>query len=113
MRVGKVFNLFILNESMNNFIKIIKSLEHLVIDGVTEKQKHEIKKQEGGFLGALLAPLVTSLVQPVTSPVVKVISGREVRRAGRGYMDKNLVLHQPLKKQFTLNKRWSVCNKSR
>ena len=38
--------------------------------------KHEIKKQESGFLGALLAPLATSLVQPVISAVVKGISGR-------------------------------------
>ena len=34
-------------------------------------------------LGALLAPLAASLVQPVTSSVVKVISGRGVRKAGR------------------------------
>ena len=43
-------------------IKIIKSLDDLciLIDGVTETVKHEIKKQEGGFLGVLLAPLATS-----------------------------------------------------
>ena len=48
------------------------------------------QKQEGGFLGALLAPLVASLVQPVISSVVKDISGSGVRRAGRGYMNKNI-----------------------
>ena len=76
---------------MNDIIKIIKSLEDsgVLIDGVTETVKHEIKRQEGRFLGALLAPLATSLVQPVSSSVVKGISGRKVRRAGRGYMDKN------------------------
>ena len=42
------------------------------------------KKQEGWFLGAFLAPLATSLVQPVISSVVKDISGKGVRRAGRG-----------------------------
>ena len=47
------------------------------------------QKQEGGFLGALLAPLVASLVQPVISSVVKGISGRGVRTAGRGYMNKS------------------------
>ena len=49
---------------MNDTIKIIKSLDNLgvLIDGVTETVKHEIKKQEGGFLGALLAPLGASLV---------------------------------------------------
>ena len=45
--------------------------------------------QEGGFLPALLAPLAASLVQPVIFSVVKGISRRGVRRAGRGYVDKN------------------------
>ena len=54
---------------MNVIIKIIKSLEDsgVLINGVTETVKHEIKKQEGGILGALLAHLATSLVQPVIS----------------------------------------------
>ena len=43
------------------------------------------KKKEGRFLGALLAPFTVLLVQPVISSVVKGISGRGVRRAGRGY----------------------------
>ena len=44
----------------NDIIKIIKLLEDLgvLIDVVTETVKHEIKSQEGGFLGALLAPLL-------------------------------------------------------
>ena len=46
-------------------------------------------KQEGGVLGTLLALLPTSLVQPVISSVVKGISGRGIRRAERGYMNKN------------------------
>ena len=89
IRAGKGYAFFTSNEDMNDIIKIIKSLEDsgVLIDGVTETVKHEIKKQEGGFLGALLAPLATSLVQPVISSVVKDISGRGVRRAGRGYME--------------------------
>ena len=51
--------------------------------------KNETKKQEGGFLGALLPSLAASLVQPVISSVVKVISGRGVRRTGRLYVDEN------------------------
>ena len=91
VRAGKGFTLFILNEDMNDIIKIIKSLEDsgVLIDGVTETVKHEIKYQEGGFLGALLAPLAASLVQPVISSVVQGISGRGVRWAGRRYMNKN------------------------
>ena len=69
---------------MNNTIKNIKSLEYwnVWIDWVTETVKYEIKKQEGGFIGALSSPLVASLVQPVISSVVKGISGR-------GVMNKN------------------------
>ena len=75
---------------MNDIIKIIKSSEDsgVLIDGVTKTVKHEINKQEGGFSGALLAPLAASLVQPAISSVVKGISGRGVRRAGGRYMDK-------------------------
>ena len=47
-------------------------------------------KKEGGLLPALLAPLAFTLVQPIIFSVVKGISGRGVRRAGRGCMDKNL-----------------------
>ena len=74
---------------MNDIIKIIKSLEHsgVLIDGVTEKVKNEMKKEEGGFLGAVLAPLAASLVQPMIFSAIKGISGKKVRRAGRGYMN--------------------------
>ena len=77
---------------MNDIIKVIKSLEDLsvLIDGVTETVKDEIKKQKGGFDGALLPPLTASLVQLVISSIVKGISERGVRRAGRWYLNKNV-----------------------
>ena len=77
---------------MNDIIEIIKSLKDssVLVDGVTETLKHEIKKEEDGFLRAFLALIATSLVQPVISLEVKVISERGVIRAGTGYMDKNL-----------------------
>ena len=89
---GKGFASFIWNEDINDIIKIIKSLEDLCVSiyGITETVEHEIKKQEHRFLGALLAPLAVSLVQPVISSVVKGIRGRGVRRAGRGYIDENI-----------------------
>ena len=95
IRAGKRFTLFISNENMNNITKITKSLEDLsvLIERVTESVKNETKKQEGGFLGALLAVLAASLVQPATSSVVNGISGREVRRARRWYMNKNIQFH--------------------
>ena len=92
-RAGKGFTLFILGEDMNDKIlkwKILKPLENsgVLTDGVTETANDEIKKQEGEFLGALLAPFAASLVQPVIASGVKGRSGRGVRRAGRGYMNK-------------------------
>ena len=50
-------------------------------------KKNEMKKQERGFLGALLAPLAAFLARPVISSIVKSISGRRVRRARKVYMD--------------------------
>ena len=61
----------------------------VLIEGVTETVKDEIKKQEDGFLAVLLAPSAASLVQQVISSVVKGISGRGSRRVGRGYMVKH------------------------
>ena len=98
VRAGKGFTLFISNEDMNDIIKIIKSLgdSGVLIDGDTETVRDEIKKQESSFLGALLAPLAASLVQPVVSSVAKGISGRGVRRTGRDIWLKFLVLLYPL-----------------
>ena len=81
MRVEKGLTFFCIStEDMNDVIKIKKSLENLNVlnDGITETVKHETKKQEDGFLGALLAPVAASLVQPIISSAVKGISGREV-----------------------------------
>ena len=85
------FTLFIPNEDMTDIIKIIKSLEEsgILTNEVTETVKHDIKTQEDGFLGVLLASLAALLVQPVISSIMKGISRRGVRRAGRGYINKN------------------------
>ena len=69
VRVGKGFIFFISNEDVDDIIKIIKSLGNsgILIVRITKAVEHQIKKQEGGFLGALLAPLLSSVVQPVIS----------------------------------------------
>ena len=64
----------------------------VLIDGATEAVKAEIdkntkKKQASRFFGSLLTPLAVLVVQPVTSSVVKGISGIAVRRIGRGCND--------------------------
>ena len=86
--IVKGFILFISNEVMDNIIKTIKSLKDwsVLTDGVTETVKHETRKQEGESLKLLAA----SIVQPVISLVLKDVCGREVRRTGRGYLNKNL-----------------------
>ena len=80
MGAEKWFTLFISNGDMND-IKIIKSWEDsgVLIDRVTQTE-------EGGFIGALLKPLAASIVQPVIFSVVKDLSGRGARRAGRWYI---------------------------
>ena len=81
--------LLVSNEDVNDIFKIIKSLEDLLvlIDGVTETVKHDIKNQGGKFRESLLDLIGSSLMQLVIFSVVKVISGRAVRKAGREYKD--------------------------
>ena len=67
----------------------------VLIDGNTRTIKPEIKKQEAGSLGTLLALLAASIVQLVISSLVKRISGRGVRKTGIGYMDK-IILFQSI-----------------
>ena len=71
-----------------DIVEILKSLEDsgVLIDGVTKAEKHKIKKQDGGYLWVLSAPLADLLVQPLISPVIKNLSGREVRRGWRRSM---------------------------
>ena len=91
MRAGRGFTLFISNEDLNDIPKIVKSLEDsgVLIEGITETVKHEIKTEEGEFLVAFLATFSASIVQPVIFLVVKGIGGRGLRREGREYMNKN------------------------
>ena len=67
----------------------------VLIDGNTRTIKPEIKKQEAGSLGTLLALLAASIVQLVISSLVKHISGRGVTKTGIGYMDK-IILFQSI-----------------
>ena len=89
IRAGKGIILVILNENMDDIIRIIKSMENLglLIDGVIKTVKYEIKKQEGGFLSMLLGTLDASVLG-------NMLTGKGVMKAGRRYnnidhMDKN------------------------
>ena len=61
---------------MDDIIKILQLLEKsgLLTDGATETVKHEMKKQEGRFLRAIMTFMFASLIPPtaslLTQPVV-------------------------------------------
>ena len=67
VRAGNGFTLLISNENIDTIVKIVESLKNsgLLIDGATKAVKHEMKKQEGGFLVAMVAPMVASLIAPM------------------------------------------------
>ena len=79
VRVGKKITLVILKEGMDDIIRIIKLRDNLgvLIDGVNETVKHEIKRQEGGFLRMLLGTLGASILG-------NMLTGKSVIRAGKG-----------------------------
>ena len=103
---------------MDDITKIVELLEKsgLLIDGTTETVKHKLRKQEGGFLEAmvapmavlLVAPMISLLIQPLVSSLINAITGKGkqdgflplfalllmmkvlekgVRRTGRGYIN--------------------------
>ena len=71
--------LIISNDEIKDIIKIVKSLEYsgLLIKGVTETVRNEIKEQKRGFLGMLLGTLGASLLG-------NLLTRRVVNRAGKG-----------------------------
>ena len=75
--------LIISNDDMQDLFKIVKSLEDsgILLDGITETVKNEVKEQKGGFLSMLLVTLGASLLGDL---LTKHLSGRGVIRAGEG-----------------------------
>ena len=68
---------------MQDLLKILKSLKDsgILLDGITETVKDEVKEQKGGFLSMLLGTLGASLLGDL---LTKKLSGRVVIRAGEG-----------------------------
>ena len=114
-RARKGFTLFTSNKDINGIIKVVGSLKKLglLIDGATETVKHEIKKQERGCPGAMIASTAASLIalmdsslmQPVASLLINekghkggflisiaFMSKKDVTRAGREYNNRNKFL---------------------
>ena len=71
------------NDDMKDLLKLVKSLEDsgLLLDGITETVKNEVKEQKGGFLLKLLGTLGASLLGDL---LTKNLSGRGAIRAGEG-----------------------------
>ena len=76
---GNHTTLIISNDDMQHLLKIVKSLEDsgLILDGITETVKNEVKEQKGGFLSMLLGTLGASLLG-------NMLAGKGVIRAGEG-----------------------------
>ena len=80
---GNHTTLIISNDDMQHLSKIVKSLEDsgILLDGITETVKNELKEQKDGFLSMLLGTLGASLLGDL---LTKNLSGRGVIRAGEG-----------------------------
>ena len=80
---GNHTTLIISNDDLNNLLQVIKSLENssILLDGITETVKNEVKEQKGGFLSMVLGTLGASLLGDL---LTKSLSGRGVIRAGKG-----------------------------
>ena len=82
---------------MNDIIKIVQALEdsYILLKGVTETVKNEMKEQKGGFLSMLLGTLGASLLENLLTGKGFVGAGsgnnkgKGVVRAGYGNQLKN------------------------
>ena len=71
---GNHTTLIISNDDMQDLLKIL-------LNGITETVKNEVKEQRGGFLSMFLGTLGASLLGDL---LTKNLSGRGVIRAGEG-----------------------------
>ena len=80
---GNQTTLIISNDDMQDLLKIVKSLKNssILLNGITETVKNEVKEQRGGFLSMFLDTLGASLLGDL---LTKNLSGRGVIRAGEG-----------------------------
>ena len=73
--------LIILNEEMDDIMKIVKFLKDLGlrIKGIGETIKSDAKEQEGRFLGMLLGELAASLLRNILASKLKISGGGVIR----------------------------------
>ena len=83
LRSGNHTTLTISNDHMQDLLKIVTSLKDsgILLDGIIETVKNELKEQKGGFLLMLLGTLGASLLGDL---LTNNLSGRSVIRGGEG-----------------------------
>ena len=78
--------LIILNDEMEDIIKIVKCLEDsgLLLKGVSKTVQNETKEQKGGFLSMLLGTLGARLLGNISAGKGAIVKsrGRGINRAG-------------------------------
>ena len=79
--------LLFLNEEMSNIMKIVKSLEEfgLLIKGVSQAIKNEVKEQKQGFARILLGTLGASLLRNMLAGNGVMKTGQCMIRAGQNF----------------------------
>ena len=77
--IGSGNHTVISNDYMRDLLKIIKSLANsvLLLEGITDTVKNEVKEQKAGFLSTLFSVLGSTLLSSM-------LSGKGVIRAGEG-----------------------------
>ena len=77
----------ILNEGMNEIMKIVKSREEsgLLIKGISETIKNKAKEQKGGFLSMLFGTLGASLLGDLLAGKGTIKAGENRIRAGQNF----------------------------
>ena len=78
--------LIILNEEMNDIMKIVKSFKEsgLFIKGVNETIKNKTKELKEGFLSKLLGTLAASILGSALTGRWVIRAGKDIIRAGEG-----------------------------
>ena len=79
--------LIIMNEEMNDIKKIVKSLEEsvLLIKGVSQIIKNEVKEQKGGYTGMFLGTLGASLLGNLLTGKSTIRTGEVTIKTGQNF----------------------------
>ena len=76
-----------MNEEMNDIKKIVKSLEEsvLLIKGVSQTIKNEVKEQKGGYTGMFLGTLGASLSGNLLTGKSTIRTGEVTIKTGQNF----------------------------